>query len=215
MSTGETPAAEADYAAILDRVRAGEPAAIDDLLERAHDVARRYSLAVCGRAPDSDDAMQEALLRTFRHAGRIREPRAFRAWLYRTVKNACLVGRRRPAAMPAVMTTIEEASAEGREPADASPTAVDLLEMGESRETLRHALESLPPAHREIVFLRDLEGLSTREVAHVLGISEANAKVRLHRAHEKLRRKLSAGPRAAATSSRSARREPSPRRRRA
>ena len=56
---------------------------------KAQEVAYRFSLLVCGRADDADDAMQEALLKTYRYAARIREPEAFRAWLYRTVRNAC------------------------------------------------------------------------------------------------------------------------------
>lgn len=171
------------YAAVLARLRQGDASAIDDLLASAEGIARRYSLAVCGRAADSDDAMQEALLQTFRHAGRIREPRAFRAWLYRTVKNACLIGRRRTA-----REQQEGTAGEGTvEPIDAGPAADEMLAAGQDRARVHDALAELPPAYREAVFLRDLEGLSTREVASVLRISEANVKVRLHRAHARLR----------------------------
>lgn len=172
------------YTDVLARVRSGDPSAIDELLASAESIARRYSLAVCGRAADSDDAMQEALLQTFRHAGRIREPRAFRAWLYRTVKNACLIGRRRTAREQQELLT---PGGEVIEPIDAGPAADDLLAASEDRVRVHDALASLPPTYREAVFLRDLEGLSTREVASVLRISEANVKVRLHRAHARLR----------------------------
>jgi RNA polymerase sigma-70 factor (ECF subfamily) len=171
---------------VLERVRAGDAAAIDELIDRAHGIARRYSLAVCGSAADTDDAMQEALLQTFRHAREIREPRAFRAWLYRTVKHACLLGRRRTA-LDEVTGGLEDVS---DEPADRSPASDVLVETEEARARVHEALARLRPAYREAVFLRDLEGLSTREVATVLGISEANVKVRLHRAHAQLRREL-------------------------
>lgn len=186
MENGDDARAEDPYAAMLNRIRAGEPEAIDDLLLRAQGIARRYSLAVCGGAPDSDDAMQEALLKTFRNARRIREPRAFRAWLYRTVKNACLVGRRRRAG-EGFAAPLDDSC---EEPADRAPGAESVLETAEARIRVRGALARLRPAYREVVFLRDLEGLSTREVAKVLGISEANVKVRLHRAHLALRREL-------------------------
>jgi RNA polymerase sigma-70 factor (ECF subfamily) len=178
-----------DYTALFERVRAGDSAALEDLLDRAQRIARRYSEAICGRAPDSEDALQEALLRTFRHAGRIREPAAFRAWLYRTVKNACLVGRRRPAAAPRQLQSLDDVvRAVAYEPADAGPRADELLARLESSDALKKALAALPASYREAIFLRDLEGLSTREVARVLGISEANVKVRLHRAHARLKR---------------------------
>ncbi len=189
MSKGDRSVSDPkQYDAVLDRVRAGDPAAIDDLLRQAQVIARRYSQAVCGRAPDSEDAMQEALLQTFRHATRIREPKAFRSWLYRTVKNACLIGRRRKGID---RQTGSMADGTGFDVADASPSAHFALESAEERERVRGALARLAPSHREVVFLRDLEGLSTREVARVLGISEPNVKVRLHRAHAQLRQRLS------------------------
>jgi RNA polymerase sigma-70 factor (ECF subfamily) len=190
------PAApDRDYADLLERIRAGDAAALEDLLDRAQRVARRYSEAICGRAPDSEDAMQEALLRTFRHAGRIREPAAFRAWLYRTVKNACLVGRRRPVAAPRQLQSLDEGfRAQVVEPIDARPAADELVARLESADVVKKGLAALPPLYREAIFLRDLEGLSTREVAGVLGISEANVKVRLHRAHERLRQLMNDGP---------------------
>lgn len=191
-SRGETTSA---YGAVLDRVRSGDPAAIEDLLRQAQVIARRYSQAVCGRASDSDDAMQEALLQTFRNARHIKEPQAFRSWLYRTVKNACLIGRRRKAIDRHTGSIHDEPA----EPADAAPGADLALESTEERERIRAALARLAPAYREIVFLRDLEGLSTREVARVLGISEPNVKVRLHRAHAQLRKRL-AGDAPTATS---------------
>jgi RNA polymerase sigma-70 factor (ECF subfamily) len=57
-------------------------------------------------------------------------------------------------------------------------------------DRLRRALNALPPAHRMIVVLREMEGLSTREVASVTGISEVNVKTRLHRARALLRQAL-------------------------
>jgi RNA polymerase sigma-70 factor (ECF subfamily) len=211
MDSGAGSDSDQGYSTLLSRVRAGDPAAIDDLLHRALAVAQRYSQAVCGRAPDTDDAVQEALLRTFRYAGNIREPRAFRAWLYRTVKNACLVGRRRAVAEPAMIESLDDANRGGPDPSDATPAADEMVAASETREAVRRALDRLPAAYREVIFLRDLEGLSTREVAQVLAISQANVKVRLHRAHRQLRRALE--PRSPSTSVRSASSGPSRRKR--
>lgn len=190
------PAAQGlDYTALFERIRTGDSSALEDLLDRAQHIARRYSEAICGRAPDSEDALQEALLRTFRHAGRIRQPAAFRAWLYKTVKNACLVGRRRPAAGPRQLQSLDDAAHADRfEPADTRPAADERFARLESADAIRKTLAALPASYREAVFLRDLEGLSTKEVARVLGISEANVKVRLHRAHERLRMLMDGRP---------------------
>jgi len=163
---------------------------------RAQEAAYRFSLLVCGGADDADDAMQEALLKTFRYATRIREPEAFRTWLYRTVKNACLIGRRRRVDEPAHLVSLSDTlpGDEGR------VHAVDAVDPGRGpeevainsrlRARLGRALGKLPPAYRLIVFLREVEGLTTREVARVVGISEGNVKTRLHRARLMLRQEL-------------------------
>ena len=64
----------ATYAALVRAVQAGDARAMEALLMRAQEVAYRFSLLVCGRPDDADDAMQEALLKTYRYAARIREP---------------------------------------------------------------------------------------------------------------------------------------------
>jgi RNA polymerase sigma-70 factor (ECF subfamily) len=135
--------------------------------------------------------MQEALMNVYRRAGEIREPKAFRAWLYRTVKNACLLGRRKRAQEPGRLLSLHELM-----PADDLPVASNerspeqLALDARTRLRLRRALASLPASFRLVVFLRDVEGLSTREVARVVGISEDNVKTRLHRARLQLRKKL-------------------------
>jgi RNA polymerase sigma-70 factor (ECF subfamily) len=178
---------------LLARVQAGDPGAVEALLVGAQEVAYRFSRVICGAAAaDAEDAMQEALIKVFRHAREIREPRAFRAWLYRTVKNACLIGRRRRAHAPSRLLSLEELMpAESFvEPSDRARSPEELALDARTRDRLRRALAALPPTHRLVVFLRDVEGLSTREVAEVAGISEDNVKTRLHRARLQLRKML-------------------------
>lgn len=185
-----------DYAVLIRRASGGDREALEQLLMSAQDVAYRFSHTVCGGPSDAEDVMQEALLKTFRYVDRIREPRAFRTWLYRTVSNACLMKRRRSAHEPAHVLSLDDVlpSAEGvRRPIEVVDTARRPDEMSLNsalRRRLRLALKQLPPSYRMIVFLRDMEGLSTREVAKVTGISEANVKARLHRGRLFLRRQL-------------------------
>jgi RNA polymerase sigma-70 factor (ECF subfamily) len=113
----------------------------------------------------------------------IDDPAAFRTWLYSTVRNACLMKRRRRAGEPARFEApVDVASPAPRPDERLVDTWID--------RRLRAALASLPPAYRMIVVLREIEGLTTKEVATVSGISEANVKTRLHRAHRMLRKKL-------------------------
>ncbi len=139
--------------------------------------------------------MQEALIKTYRYVGRIHEPEAFRGWLYRTVRNACLMGRRKRAGEPARLLSLNnvptgpdagprpEAPHPGKNPEQLAANAG-------LRRRLRKALLALPGPYRAVVFLREMEGLSTREVARVMGMSEENVKARLHRARVQLQADL-------------------------
>jgi len=197
-STRQTAATarEHDYPELVRAVRGGDRDAMERLLMRSQEVAWRFSLMVCGGADDAEDAMQEALLKTYRYAGRIREPEAFRTWLYRTVRNACLIQRRRRVDEPARLLSLDElmpSPDEGPrvpEPADRGRLPEDLAINAGLRRRLRAAMAKLPRTFRVVVFLREIEGLSTREVADIVGISEANVKTRLHRARLFLRREL-------------------------
>lgn len=170
----------------------GDEDALEALLLRAQEIAYRFSRVVCGAgAADAEDAMQEALINVYRRAGEIREPKAFRAWLYRTVKNACLIGRRKRVHEPARLLSIDELMPGKEFPLPAGGRSPEQQVMdSRTRAALRKALAALPPTFRMTVFLRDIEGLSTREVAEVMDVSEDNVKTRLHRARLQLRREL-------------------------
>lgn len=184
-----------EYTALVRAAATGDPDALDRLLMRAQEVAWRFSTSVCGHADDAEDAMQEALIKTYRYVGRIREPEAFRPWLYRTVRNACLMGRRKRKGEPRRLQSLNEAVAgpDGRMQPDAPHPGKNPEQLADNaglRRRLRKALRTLPPSYRAIVFLREMEGLSTREVAHVMGLSEDNVKTRLHRARVHLQVEL-------------------------
>lgn len=187
---------KAEYAALVAAAATGDRTAMERLLMRAQEVAYRFSLLVCGHPEDAEDVMQDALLKTYEHASRIADPTAFRTWLYTTVRNACLMKRRRHAGEPAHFDSIDadsdtSESGEGQDQiADGARPVDEQLIQQSSDQRLRTALQSLPGPHRMIVILRDIEELSTREVAEITGYSEANVKTRLHRARLMLRRRL-------------------------
>jgi RNA polymerase sigma-70 factor (ECF subfamily) len=195
-SRDAAPAPAAEYAPLVRRAAAGDRQAMERLLMRAQAVAFRFSLLVCGHAEDAEDVMQDALLKTYRYVGRITQPEAFRPWLYKTVTNACRMKRRRRVDEPAHHVSIDTPLGDG----EGRTSAVDVPDPGRTPDQLalnawlgrrlRRALDQLPPQWRLLVLLREMEGLSTREVARILGISEANVKTRLHRARLLLRARL-------------------------
>jgi RNA polymerase sigma-70 factor (ECF subfamily) len=196
LSTDASDSRRSECARLVRQAAAGDRDAMEQLLLQAQEVAFRFSFLVCGHAQDAEDVMQDALLKTYRHIGRIREPEHFRTWLYKTVRNTCLMKRRRRVDEPAHLVSIEQggppvsggfASIDVEDPARGPDEAAMNSWLG---ERLQAALSALPPSYRMIVFLREMEGLSTREVATVTGISEANVKTRLHRARGMLRERL-------------------------
>jgi RNA polymerase sigma-70 factor (ECF subfamily) len=193
-SGGRAPAAE--YEPLVRAAAGGDRQAMERLLMRAQEVAYRFSLLVCGHAEDAEDVMQEALIKTYRYVGRIGRPEAFRTWLYRTVTNACRMKRRRRVGEPAHVMSLEagqEGAGGARGPIDVADAAKPPDEVAINKwlgARLRRALASLPPQYRYVVLLREIEGLSTKEVAKVTGMSTDNVKTRLHRARVLLREHL-------------------------
>jgi RNA polymerase sigma-70 factor (ECF subfamily) len=186
----------ATYAALVREAGTGDRAAMERLLMRAQEVAYRFSLLVCGHPEDAEDVMQDALLKTYQRVTQISEPDAFRTWLYSTVRNACLMKRRRRVGEPSQFVTLDPGSANS----GGTASAVDVADRAQPIDQrvndvlmarrVRDALLRLPPSHRTIVVLREIEGLSTKEAATVMGLSEANVKTRLHRARLMLRKQL-------------------------
>ena len=163
---------------------------------RAQEVAYRFSLLVCGQPEDAEDVMQDALLKTYQHVAHIEDPGAFRTWLYSTVRNACLMKRRRRVGEPSQFVSLDQQSANrgATSPAievayRAKPADQQMVDDWNSGR-LRRALQQLPPSYRMIVVMREIEGLSTKEVAEITGLSDANVKTRLHRARLMLRHHL-------------------------
>ena len=188
--------AQSAFTLLVSEAAAGDPDAMERLLLRAQEVAYRFSLLVCGHAEDAEDVMQDALLKTYQHVSRIEDPAAFRTWLYTTVRNACLMKRRRHVGEPAHFESIDEGrrsedgTAKPMEVPDAARPADERMMDAWIDRRLRQALHGLPPRYRAIIVMREIDGLSTREVATVTGLSEANVKQRLHRARVMLRRRL-------------------------
>jgi RNA polymerase sigma-70 factor (ECF subfamily) len=190
---------EADRALYVSLVRdaaGGDPSAMERLLMRTQEVAYRFSLLVCGHPEDAEDVMQDALLKTYQHVRHIEEPAAFRTWLYSTVRNACLMKRRRRVGEPAQFVSLDQQ----HENTDVTRPAIDVVDHAKPPDQqliddwnsgrLRRALQQLPPSYRMIVVMREIEGLSTKEVAEITGLSDANVKTRLHRARLMLRHHL-------------------------
>jgi RNA polymerase sigma-70 factor, ECF subfamily len=140
---------------------------------------------------DAEDIVQDAYLRahTYQDSFRGEGPDSARAWLLTIVRNTAYSWRRREG-KSALTTEFDEAqhsdSVAGEHPEAA-------LLRSAARDTLRRALDQLPPEFREVIVLRELEGLSYREIGAVVGVPAGTVMSRLSRARERLQRALRAG----------------------
>lgn len=175
-------------------VRAGLQRGDDDAFEQ---VFRRYGgrmLATARRLlrndEDARDAVQEAMLSAFKAAGRFEGDAQIGTWLHRIVVNAALMRLRRRHRKPE--TSIEELlpvfQADGHRavPANDESFPDKLAERGQLLALLREAVQELPDQYREVYLLRDIEELSSDEVALAMGITPNAVKIRLHRARQAL-----------------------------
>jgi RNA polymerase sigma-70 factor, ECF subfamily len=150
-------------------------------LDAAYNLARWMTR----NGQDAEDVVQEAFVRALRFFGGFRGDNA-RAWLLAIVRNTCYdwLRRHRPSEVSASFD--EEVHGAG----DQGPTPEDLLMGHADRIRLREALEALPVAWREVLILRELEGLSYKEIADVAGIKMGTVMSRLARARARLQQEL-------------------------
>jgi RNA polymerase sigma-70 factor (ECF subfamily) len=173
---------------LLAAARKGDRAALTKLLERHQQKVFGFGVKMCGDAEDAKDVAQDTLLTMARTVRDFRGDASLSTWLYTVARSFCIKKRRRTKGAPAFHEPLDQAAHEsGGEP---SMTPEQMLLGREARETVATALDALDPEAREVVVLRDVEGLSAAEVSEVTGVSVAAVKSRLHRARAALREHL-------------------------
>ena len=156
-----------------------EEAAWLDQLIRAHErQVLMTAYRMLGRMEDAQDAAQEVFLRLHRHRRKLDANRNPAPWLYRVTMNVCFDLRRRTRELPL---------SDSLDVADSRPGADAALELESRRRQLHEALQQLPDKQRAAIVLRDVEGLSTREVAGVLGSSEVTVRSQISTGRLRLR----------------------------
>ncbi len=162
-----------ETAAWVERARKGDQEAFARLVERHERMVLRTGLRLLGRLDLAQDAAQEAFLRLHRHLSRFDASRELGPWLYRIVVNVCRDLSRRQR-WPRLLG-LEEVQ-EVRSPDNDEAALQEAVARNEQRRLVQAALRARSPREREAIVLRDLEGLSTSEVARVLGSSEGTVR---------------------------------------
>ncbi|XXF79400.1 sigma-70 family RNA polymerase sigma factor [Myxococcaceae bacterium GXIMD 01537] len=173
---------------LLKAARQGDARAMDELLAKHEPHVYRFGLRLCGSEQDARDVLQQTLMTAFEGLHQFRGEAALSTWLFQVARSYCIKTRRRRAGEPSEYVPLD------------APQARDVPETGEGPEEAAHAREmaavlqeallALPEGQREVLLLRDVDGLSAEEAARSLGIEVGALKSRLHRARGALRARL-------------------------
>lgn len=171
--------------ALLEQARTGDRAALEVLLERLSPSIHRFGRRMCKNEHDAEDVLQDTLISVAKNLDAFEGRSSLSSWVFALTRSACARKRRglknRPADGGDDRIAVQ---------ADAGPDPETQAEGRELGQALIHALDELSDEHREVLLLRDVEGLSAPETAEALGISVDAVKSRLHRARTALRGQL-------------------------
>jgi len=184
-------------AELVCQAQTGNLAAFEELVSR-HE-RRVYTLVrrIVGQEQDAEDVTQQAFLNALEHLAGFRSEASFATWLTRIATYAALKVIRKRRGLPTVSleAATEEQETYGSVPhpeyiADWRESPAELATRSETKRLIDAALAQLDEKHRLVFLLRDVEGMSVKETAETLQLSEANVKVRLLRARLQLREQL-------------------------
>jgi RNA polymerase sigma-70 factor (ECF subfamily) len=165
---------------LLERARSGEQGALEQLLQRHQSQVYRFGMKMCRDPEDAKDVLQDTLLSVARNFRDFRGGSSLSTWIYTIARSFCVKKRRQSKFAPK-----EPASSlddEAAHIADPGSMADEALASKQVEQALEEAIAALEPMYREVLLLRDVEGLTAPEVAQVTGASVQAVKSRLHRA---------------------------------
>ncbi len=174
--------------AVVRKVLQGDTNAFEQLVLEYEKNVYNIALKMTSNPEDAQDMTQEAFIKAFNSLSNFRGESKFSVWLYRIVNNVCLDFLRSRNRRPTVSLSVSDDDGEESQLdiADESQSPERLLDKTLTRESVRRGLESLAPEYRQILLLREIQGLSYDEIAQSLGIEVGTVKSRIFRARKKL-----------------------------
>lgn len=174
---------------LIELAKAGDQNAFRTLVETHQAMVYNLAYRMVNNPEDAADLTQEVFLSVWRNLRSFQGKSALSTWLYRLTANAAIDFLRRERRHPTVPLTGESPDREERELdiPDESASPQRALERKELQEAIEQGLATLSPDHRQILLLREMEGLSYQEIAQTLGLEEGTVKSRIARARLALR----------------------------
>ena len=175
-------------AAIVRKVLGGDANAFETLVLEYEKNVYNIALRMTGNSEDAAVMTQEAFIKAYNSLQSFRGDSKFSVWLYRIVSNVCLDFLRSKNRRPTVSLSVEDDDGEDAQldVADESQSPELLLDRKLTRDSVRRGLDSLPPDYRQILLLREIQGLSYDEIAQALSLEVGTVKSRIFRARKRL-----------------------------
>ncbi len=184
----------ADDRALIQRARAGDQQAFRELVRRYQQKVYGISFGMLHNSDDAMDVAQETFIKVHRYLDNFKGTSSFYTWLYRITVNLCIDHMRKH--KKAQVLDFDEAIGHDEDtPNEIVPSTLGMnparnLDQAEMREMIDKALETLSPAHRAVILMREVEGLSYKEIAEVLEISIGTVMSRLFHARRRMQAAL-------------------------
>ena len=171
--------------------QAGDLSAFDDLSRRWSGKIQGAIYRILGSEEDARDLAQEAFLKAFRSLKSFKGECRFSSWLYQIALNLCRdrIRRRRGR----TLVSLEDAEAEGQDLERQAPSALELVMANDRARAVAAAVAALPDDQREVIVLKEYQGLTFAEIADLLGLPTSTVKTRLYRGLVQLRSHLERG----------------------
>lgn len=178
---------------IVERAKGGDMEAFAEIVRRYGDRVYRFVYSRIGSQEDAYDASQDVMVQVLESIGSFRGESKFSTWLYSVALNYCRNYRRK--AGRARLVSIHKGTGDEEteiQICDERERTEDRIIEEEMVAAIKTEMVKLPDDYREILHLRDIEGMPYEEIASITGISLSNVKVRIHRGREMLRKRLAA-----------------------
>jgi len=173
---------------LVEACQAGESSAFDLLVTRWEDKIRGASYRLLGSEEEARDAAQEAFLKAYRALPGFKREARFSSWLYQIAVNLCRDRLRRRKGR--TLVSLEALEEVGPVIASRGPGTQDLVEQIDLRRAVRRAIAALSEEQREVVILKEYQGLTFLEIAQALELPISTVKTRLYRGLGQLRLRL-------------------------
>lgn len=174
---------------LVEAFQRGDSSAFEALVHRWDRKIHGAIYRVVGSDEEARDLCQEAFFKAYRGLGRFKKEARFSSWLYQIALNACRDRLRRLRHRAHVSLDDIEDGSDGRFTV-AGPTALEMVESRERSSAIAGAIAALPPEQREVIVLKEYEGLTFPEIAEILEIPVSTVKTRMYRGLGQLRARL-------------------------